>query len=230
MNGLTIQKIERKSGENQQNRFSRNSNFSIDPDNELNPQRQNQKPKKIMIEKRPVLFLTTPTQRSKRCGGGQEPGVGVGWGNTKKLKKRRWNMEREEEVKAEIKEENIAKIAITKEADRAIVDLVARVNDGFDAGKASKQEVTSHAILNFCKTCTESEIYAIRELFFNPIALMEATLRRAKETGEIPDSLREILFQQFVSTSGNGHSAKKSKKSLKSDALNESISSKDGAA
>ena len=49
-------------------------------------------------------------------------------------------------------------------------------------------------------------------MFFNPIALMEANLRRAKETGEIPQSLREVLFQQFVSTSGNERSAKKLKK------------------
>ena len=135
-----------------------------------------------------------------------------------------------EEIRVENKDENIAKIAITKEADRAIGELVARVNDGFEAGKASKQDVTSFAILRFCKACTESDIYAIRELFFNPIVLMEATLRKAKETGEIPESLREILFQQFISTSGSGHIAKKTKKNLKSDVTIDNLSSKDGAA
>ena len=129
-----------------------------------------------------------------------------------------------EEAKTETnKDDNLAKIAISKDADRAISDLVLRVNDGFDAGKASKQDVTSYAILRFCKTCLESDLYAIREMFFNPIALMEATLRKAKETGEIPQSLREVLFQQFVSTSGTERSAKKPKKSLKTDVTNENI-------
>jgi len=136
----------------------------------------------------------------------------------------------ESDLKSEIKEENLSKIAITKEADRAASELVARVNDGFEAGKASKQEVTSYAILRFCKACTENDIHAIRELFFNPIALMEATLRKAKETGVIPDSMRELLFQQFVSNSGSAPIAKRSKKNLKSDALNESIEVKEGAA
>ncbi len=136
----------------------------------------------------------------------------------------------EGEMKTENKDENIAKIGITKEADRAVTVVVARVNDGFEAGKASKQDVTSYAILRFCAACTDSDVFDIRELFFNPIALMEATLRKAKETGEIPESLRDLLFQQFVSTSGNGHQAKKSKKSLKSDVTNENIVSTEGAA
>jgi hypothetical protein len=140
-------------------------------------------------------------------------------------------MGNKEDAKAEaFKEDIFAKIAISKDADRAISDLVLKVNDGFDAGKASKQDVASYAILRFCKTCLDSDLYAIREMFFNPIALMEATLRKAKETGEIPQSLREVLFQQFVSTSGTERSAKKLKKILKSEVTNENICSDEDAA
>lgn len=115
------------------------------------------------------------------------------------------------ELSSKKTDDGLAKIAINKDADRALSDVIGRVNDGFDAGRATKQEVASHIILSFSKDCTESDIHGIRALFFNPILLMEATLKKAKETGVLPGSLRELLFEQFTASQSV---AKKSKKSL----------------
>lgn len=124
-------------------------------------------------------------------------------------------------------EDSLAKIAISKDADRALSEVLGRVNDGFEAGRATKQEVASHIISNFSKGCTEAEIHAIRALFFNPILLMEATLKKAKETGVLPDSLRDLLFEQF---SAGLPAARKSKKGLNQNLIKDKVSEEGEAA
>jgi len=120
-------------------------------------------------------------------------------------------------------EDNLAKIAITKEADRALIDVVSRVNESFDAGKATKLEVTSQIILNFAKACVEADIHAMRTLFFDPVTVLDSMTKKAKETGTVPDHIRQYLYEQFMATSANQRPAKKSKKVLKGEALFESI-------
>ena len=143
---------------------------------------------------------------------------------------------KEENTENEIQElnkkadEGLAKIAITKEADRALSDLLGRVNDGFEAGKATKQEVASYIINSFFNACTDTNIHTLRTLFFNPILLMEATLKKAKETGMVPDSMRQLLYEQFMASNGIQPTAKKTKKTLKDNAIIDSIYSKGAAA
>jgi len=127
-------------------------------------------------------------------------------------------------------DENLAKIAITKEADRALTEILGRVNEGFEAGKASKQDLTSQIVMHFSKNYTDNDLHAIRVQFFNPIALMEVVLRKAKETGYLPDTMRELLYQQFIASSNPQLAAKKPKKPLRDNAINESIKVEEGAA
>lgn len=120
-------------------------------------------------------------------------------------------------------DENLAKIAITKDADRALAEILSKVNTGFDAGRATKQEIASHIILQYAKDCTDQEVHGLRAQFFNPILLMEATLRRAKETGEIPAQLKTLLFEQFAANQILQPIAKRGKKNLKSDIIKDNV-------
>ena len=120
-------------------------------------------------------------------------------------------------------EDNLAKIAISKDADRFLGELISRVNDGFDAGKALKQDVASYIICEFGKRADEGDILGFRAMFFNPILLMEATLKRAKETGVLPDHLRDALFQQFQSHNAGTPNSRKSKKNLKSNIIKDNV-------
>jgi len=128
----------------------------------------------------------------------------------------------ETESKRRRSDENLAKLAITKDADRALTEVLGRINEGFDAGKATKQDVASQIILHFSKDYSDADLHAIRVQFFNPILLMEAVLKKAKETGNLPDNMRDLLYQQFVSTSNPQPAAKKSKKALRDNAINDS--------
>ena len=123
-----------------------------------------------------------------------------------------------EEIKNEglKKSDEMAKIAISREADLGLVDIISKINDGFEGGKATKQEVTSYIVLEFHKRLNESELLKIRQLFFDPFVMMEATLKKAKETGILPESVRDVLYQEFVNHS---QSSKKQKKSLKLEGI-----------
>lgn len=130
--------------------------------------------------------------------------------------------ERENQESKQRNEDHLAKIAITKEADRGLVDILNRVLDGFDAGRATKQDIASHIIMRFVAACTEKEIHGMRALFFNPILLMEATLKKAKETGVLPDALRDLMYQQFMAADPS-HNAKRAKKSLNTDIIKDNV-------
>jgi hypothetical protein len=133
------------------------------------------------------------------------------------------NTEEKEIEKQDLKSEDaLAKIAISREADRALMEVLDRVADGFEAGKATKQDLASYLILRFSKDCAESEIHGIRALFFNPILLMEATLKKAKETGILPDSIKNLFFDQFMESQSQP-AAKRIKKVLRSNNIKDNV-------
>lgn len=188
-----------------------------------------------------VAVRDHPHPTSTLVEGGHKPGAGVGWEDGLELKQYKlgggdMNTKEEEEVintesiTERKSDDALAKIAISKEADRALTDMVARVNDGFDAGKATKFEVTSHIILRFFKQFTETDLHDIRSLFFDPILLLETNLRKAKDTGDLPLPLRELLYQQFVATQGPQPAAKKSKKPLQLNIIKDNVLKDKGAA
>lgn len=118
------------------------------------------------------------------------------------------------------KSDDLAKIAISREADSALVEIIERINDGFDGGRATKQDVTSVIVLDFFKELTDSHIHKLRVSFFDPITMMEATLKKAKETGILPESVKELFLKQFADSA---HTVRKPKKNLKSDVIIDNI-------
>lgn len=128
-----------------------------------------------------------------------------------------------EEKKTPRNQEDLAKIAISKEADQALMEILNRVESDFDAGKATKQDVASRMILGFAANCTERDIHAMRMEFFNPILVLEATLRKAKETGVLPEGFRDLLFQQSFANDSQP-AAKRAKKSLNPDIIKDNVS------
>lgn len=131
-------------------------------------------------------------------------------------------MEENKEKKNEVikKSDDLAKIAISREADSALVEIIEKINDGFDGGKATKQEVTSFIVLDFFKELTDSHIHKLRFSFFDPITMMEVTLKKAKETGILPESVRELFLKQFADSA---HTVRKPKKNLKSNVIIDNI-------
>ena len=127
------------------------------------------------------------------------------------------------------KEDDLAKIAISKEADRALVELMSRIGDGFDAGRLTKQDIASQIILRFTANYTELDIHAMRVRIFDPILALEAKLKKAKETGIVPDSIRNLMLDEFMADKPASN-AKGSKRTLNQNNIKDIVSSNEEAA
>jgi hypothetical protein len=104
----------------------------------------------------------------------------------------------------------ISRVIISNEAGSSLDELLARVNDQFEAGKVSRPQLVSWILRRFAEACGESEIKEIRAAHFDRIAYLEALLKRAKETGTLPEELSALLPDASISS-------KKAKKSLKNN-------------
>lgn len=96
-----------------------------------------------------------------------------------------------------IEQDNSVKITIGKVVADSLWELVEKINEGFDAGKVHRQDVASWIIEHFLKTYTESDVHLIRQSHYSDSSMLEAVYRRMKETGEVPDFLRDALRKQF---------------------------------
>lgn len=124
-------------------------------------------------------------------------------------------------------EETIAKITITKQAEEAVSQIVGRVNDGFEAGRVNRQDVASWILTRFVETFSDTDIQQIRAAFYNEIALLEAILKRAKQSGSIPSELKSALMGQ-VSAPSLG--PKKPKRGLTKEFINDELKKDEEAA
>ncbi len=118
------------------------------------------------------------------------------------------------------KEEVVAKITVTKEAEEAVSQIVSRVNEGFEAGRVNRQDVASWIISRFIEVFSDIEIQQIRSAFFNEIALLEAILKKAKQSGNIPTELKVALMGQITMAPTP---SKKSKRSLTRESINDGL-------
>ncbi|MGZ3803657.1 MAG: hypothetical protein ACXVB4_05570 [Pseudobdellovibrionaceae bacterium] len=125
------------------------------------------------------------------------------------------------------KEEGIAKITVTKEAEEAVSQVVSKVNEGFEAGRVNRQDVASWILSRFIESFSDSEIQQIRSAFFNEIALLEAILKKAKQSGSVPVELKSALLGQMNTTPGP---VKKGKRPLTRESINDGLGRNEEAA
>ncbi|WP_415062647.1 hypothetical protein [Bdellovibrio sp.] len=125
------------------------------------------------------------------------------------------------------KEEVVAKITVTKEAEEAVSQIVIKVNEGFEAGRVNRQDVASWIISRFIESFSDVEIQQLRSAFFNEIALLEAILKKAKQSGNIPAELKAALIGQMNMASAP---SRKSKRYLTRESINDGLMKDEEAA
>lgn len=125
------------------------------------------------------------------------------------------------------KEEVVAKITVTREAEEAVSQVVGKVNEGFEAGRVNRQDVASWILSRFIESFSDSDVQQIRAAFFNEIALLEAILKKAKQNGSVPTELKAALLGQLNMASG---AAKKGKRSLTKEFINDELKGNEEAA
>ncbi len=101
-----------------------------------------------------------------------------------------------ENINTEIREqkiEEVIKITVTAEAAKSLAEILAKVNDGFDAGKVTRQDLASWIIEKFKKSFSDSDVQLIRKDFFSEQHFLKSILSKAKTSSDIPDVLRKAL-------------------------------------
>lgn len=126
-----------------------------------------------------------------------------------------------------IKEEIISKITITKSAEEAVSQVISKVNDGFEGGRVNRQDVASWILSRFVETFSDMEVQQIRAAFFNEIALLEAILKKAKQSGSVPADLKTALMGQL---SMGPVISKKGKRNLTDRLANGQLKEEEGVA
>lgn len=122
-------------------------------------------------------------------------------------------MEEDMDDKKELGKENtksdeIYRIAVTRDAEKALNELMEKVNYEFDGGKVNRSEMASWALIRLCKGLNDEMLQDIRSEHFDEVTALESLYRRAKETGKVSVELKALLLKQV----GFDGSAKKSVK------------------
>jgi hypothetical protein len=126
----------------------------------------------------------------------------------------------EENKDKEQKNEELHRITVSKQGERALAAVVERINEGFVGGKVNRTQVANWILARFNDSLSETEIKEIRMEHFDEVAVLESILRRAKESGRVPAELKGLLQKQL----GMDEAPKKRpKRALTEDIINDDI-------
>jgi len=125
-----------------------------------------------------------------------------------------------EENKERIDQENNIKITVTKEAGEILAELVVKANEGFEGGRINRQNLASFIVEKFKASFSDKDLVQLRQLHYDDAAMLEAMYRKMKETGEVPEFLRDALRKQFQVTD---EAPKKAKKTLTKESINDGL-------
>ena len=140
----------------------------------------------------------------------------------KKEEDKNTNKDSELENMSQLKSEtesNITRMVVLKESDKIANEVQDLVNDGFEAGRATKLDVISFIFQWFKNNITDDVIHQIRISCTDELTMLENVLKKAKSSGNLPPDLKSALAQHFF---GNATvQPRKSKKPLKHDSIND---------
>lgn len=120
----------------------------------------------------------------------------------------------------ENKTEEIQRITVSKLGQDALTAIVERVNDGFIGGKINRTQAANWILMRFNENVTDIEIREIRAEHFDEVAVLEAILRKAKESGKVPTEFKALLLKQLEN---NDQPKKKAKNALTNKNINDVI-------
>lgn len=126
----------------------------------------------------------------------------------------------------ELKTEELHRITVSKQAERALSAVVEKVNDGFVGGKVNRTQVANWILARFNNALTDAEIKDIRAEYFDEVAVLESILRKAKETGRVPAELKGLLQKQLGLEDAP---KRRPKKGLTDHIINDDIEANNGA-
>ena len=127
---------------------------------------------------------------------------------------------KKEKEEGEEKNQNqeLHRITINKNAERALCEVLDQVNDGYIGGRVNRTQLSNWIFLKFKNDANDSMIKEIRMEYFDEVAILESILKQAKETGKVPMEFKHLLQKQLISEE---MPKKRSKKALTENIIND---------
>jgi hypothetical protein len=125
------------------------------------------------------------------------------------------------ETKAK-KEKDEAQITVSLECEAKLQMCLARVNEGFEFTKVPRKQLAIYLIDRGLDEFGEQEIQEVRQMSLTDMALFERAYRQAKESGVIPEEMRQILWKS-LSLIQSPKRSKKSGQTKYSKAIHEDV-------
>ncbi|MBL7545134.1 MAG: hypothetical protein JNL11_15055 [Bdellovibrionaceae bacterium] len=107
------------------------------------------------------------------------------------------------------------RMVVSPEAEAAVAELADAVNEGFDAGRATRFDVASFMILWFKEHAPQDVILEIRRRSANAFSMLDAVQKKYKAIGELPPDIQAVLDKHFFGEATR--ESKKIKKNLKQE-------------
>jgi len=89
------------------------------------------------------------------------------------------------------------RLTINGAAEAALTKAVDRINEGFSGGKINRNQLAIWAIQRFAEDLDDGEIKDIRSEHLDEFSALDAVLRRAKESGQLPPELKAFIHKQL---------------------------------
>ena len=90
-------------------------------------------------------------------------------------------------------EQDTFRITIGRTAEVAVTAIVESVNDGFEAGRVNRSQAVTWILTKFSERLNADEIRAIRADHMNEVSLLEHYLKQAKDGGQLPSEIRDLM-------------------------------------
>lgn len=138
------------------------------------------------------------------------------------------NTEDKEQKSKEETSKKEGRIVVSLEAEAVVAEFADAVNDGFDAGRATRFDVASFMILWFKAHAPDDVILEIRRRSANAFSMLDAVQKKYKAIGELPPDIQAVLDRHFFGEGGKDQ--KKAKKNLKTEYITDIHRESDEAA
>ena len=105
--------------------------------------------------------------------------------------------------------DEVHRINVSKMAEEALMEVLERVNNGFEGGRINRTQMANWILVRFANHCSDTDIQQIRAENVNELAVLEAILKRARKTGKLPSDMSQLIHKHL----GFQEPARKSTKS-----------------
>lgn len=89
--------------------------------------------------------------------------------------------------------DEVHRINVSKMAEEALMEVLERVNNGFEGGRINRAQMSNWILVRFASQCSDTDIQQIRAENVNELAVFEAILKKARKTGKLPSDMSQLI-------------------------------------